>query len=124
MTTIKTWITREPKGTGEDVYNMFFETQPVLIEEEGEKFWYSQNGYVWLPPAESYGLNYGECKEWVMVESAEFDAAYGNFYKRIKELEEHKQILLDEIKQLKFQNEIHKEEIHELTPATPIYLGY
>lgn len=79
MNTIQCWITREPKGEYEDDYMLHFK-QPELDRGNSSSaaFWSSNDDAVNLAPAESYGLNYGECKEWVMVKKEQVTATDKN----------------------------------------------
>lgn len=78
MSTIQCWITRGPKGEDEDEYMLHF-THPELKCWDGEEdnkhgpYWYSGYDSVNLIAQDSYGLNPGECMEWVMVKKGDFE---------------------------------------------------
>ncbi len=76
MNTIQCWITREPKGEYEDEYSMHF-SEPLLTDHYGSRstFWSAKDSddTIGLIARESYGLNHGECMEWVMVKKGDFE---------------------------------------------------
>lgn len=90
MNTIKVWITRELKeDNSENEYLLHF-TEPELKCWDGEEenmnvpYWHSasETSYT-INPDNSYGLNYGECMQWVMVKKADFEGMEA----KVRELE-------------------------------------
>ncbi len=85
MNTIQCWITREkePDQSGNEYYLHWGQPRYEDHDNEGDLYWYSNGQEAALCPQEIYGLNPGECTEWVMVKKGDFEELQA----KVKELQ-------------------------------------